>query len=272
MMIQDIAPKVYKLEYRDIRPQKGDTVLYFNSEGKILTGNDGNVLTFPDVGYEGEDTVYLFSIDDDRFFLYRGDEDKAKSGWQYRSLRDLREWGSGPEVFAAFTAYHLWKWYSDNRFCGKCRSRLTVDTVERALVCGGCGQKIYPRINPAVIVGVLKGDKILVTRYKRGFSHDALIAGFAEIGETLEDTVRREVMEEAGIRVRNIRYYRSQPWGMAQDLLVGFFCEADGDDEIRMDEGELSMAVWKGRDEVEILSAQLSLTNEMMTAFKENRI
>ncbi len=130
---------------------------------------------------------------------------------------------------------------------------------------------MYPRINPAVIVGVIKDDTILVTRYNRGYSHDALIAGFAEIGETLEETVKREVMEETGIRVKNIRYYKSQPWGMAQDLLVGFFCEADGDDEIRMDESELKLAVWKTREEVELQSAQLSLTNEMMSVFKEGR-
>jgi NAD+ diphosphatase len=143
---------------------------------------------------------------------------------------------------------------------------------ERALCCSSCGNTVYPRINPAVIVGVLNGDKILITRYRTGYSHNALIAGFAEIGETLEETVSREVMEEAGIRVKNIRYYKSQPWGMAQDLLVGFYCEADGDDTIRMDEGELKYAAWTAREDLQLQPNNLSLTNEMMRMFKENRL
>ena len=134
-----------------------------------------------------------------------------------------------------------------------------------------CGNIIYPRINPAVIVGVVNGDSILITRYRRGYAHNALIAGFAEIGETLEQTVEREVMEEAGIRVRNIRYYRSQPWGMAEDLLAGFYCDAC-DTSIKMDENELKYAQWTKREDIVLQPNDLSLTNEMMRMFKEGRI
>ena len=95
------------------------------------------------------------------------------------------------------------------------------------------------------------------------------MAGFTEIGETLEETVAREVMEETGVRVKNIRYYKSQPWGMAQDILAGFFCEADGDAQIRMDENELRYAQWVKREEIELQPNNLSLTNEMMRMFKE---
>jgi NAD+ diphosphatase len=119
---------------------------------------------------------------------------------------------------------------------------------------------------------VINGDRLLITRYNRGYAHNALVAGFAEIGETLEETVSREVMEEAGIKVGNIKYYKSQPWGMAQDLLTGFFCEVEGDDTIHMDEGELKYAAWVSRDEIELQPNDLSLTNEMMRMFKENRL
>ena len=127
---------------------------------------------------------------------------------------------------------------------------------------------IYPRINPAVIVGVIKGDCLLITRYRTGFAHNALVAGFAEIGETLEQTVRREVMEETGVSVRNIRYYKSQPWGMAQDLLTGFFCEADEESVIHMDQNELKYAEWVRRNDIVLQPNNLSLTNEMMSRFK----
>ena len=130
---------------------------------------------------------------------------------------------------------------------------------------------IYPRINPAVIVGVTNGDSILVTRYRQGYAHNALIAGFAEIGETLEETVAREVMEEAGIKVKNIRYYKSQPWGMAQDLLVGFYCDADGDTTIKMDDNELRYAAWTKREDIVLQPNDLSLTNEMMKMFMQGK-
>jgi NAD+ diphosphatase len=108
-----------------------------------------------------------------------------------------------------------------------------------------------------------------MTRYKgREYGGHALIAGFCEIGETGEDTVRREVMEEAGIHVKNIRYYKSQPWGFESDLLLGYFCEADGDEEIRMDDDELSEAVWIRRDEIQERFENMSLTNEMICHFK----
>ncbi len=148
---------------------------------------------------------------------------------------------------------------------------MKTDDKERALRCPDCGNIIYPRINPAVIVGVIKDDELLLTKYRTGFAHNALVAGFAEIGETLEETVAREVMEETGVSVKNIRYYKSQPWGMAEDLLVGFYCEADGDSEIRMDENELKYAAWVKREDIVLQPNNLSLTNEMMKLFKENK-
>ena len=96
------------------------------------------------------------------------------------------------------------------------------------MVCPECHNTVYPRIMPAVIVGVINGDKLLLTKYRTGFKYNALIAGFTEIGETVEETVKREVMEEAGIKVNNIRYYKSQPWGSANDILLGFFCDVKG--------------------------------------------
>ena len=116
-----------------------------------------------------------------------------------------------------------------------------------------------------------KGDCILITKYKRGYSHNALVAGFTEIGETLEETVKREVMEETGVEVTNIRYYKSQPWGMAQDLLVGFYCDAVGDVVIKMDENELKYAEWVKKEDIVLQPNNLSLTNEMMRTFKESQ-
>ena len=184
----------------------------------------------------------------------------------------MRQAAYGPQhrLFAAITAYQLSNWYRDNRFCGTCGHPTVHSETERALCCPSCGRTIYPRIIPAVIVGVINGDRILLTRYAgRDFAHYALIAGFTEIGETFEETVQREVMEEAGIRVKNIRYYKSQPWGIVDDLLAGFYCDVDGDPTIRMDQNELKEAAWHTRDEIVLQPTDHSLTNEMMARFKQ---
>ena len=172
-------------------------------------------------------------------------------------------------AFAAITAQALYQWYRSSRFCGGCGAETRHSETERALVCPECGLVEYPKISPVVIVAVMDGDNLLVTRYKdRPYRQYALVAGFAESGESLEDTVRREVLEETGVRVKNIRYYKSQPWGLTSTLLSGFFCELDGDAAIRIDETELAEAVWLPRSDIPPSTIDIALTAEMMEAFR----
>ena len=270
-MIQDIYPSKLDNVYKDQKPRANDFILVFNEDGKVFVNISDNEPQFTTAQQIKTDSpIYLFSIDDMSYYLAPFGSYDIPDGYEPYSVRSLRDDSSGKGLFAAFTAYHLWKWYNDNRFCGVCGKEMTHSKTERALKCD-CGNTVYPRINPAVIVGVKNGDSLLITRYRRGYGHNALIAGFVEIGETLEETVAREVSEEAGIRVKNIRYYKSQPWGMAQDLLAGFFCEVDGDDSIQMDEGELKYAQWVKRDVIELQPGSHSLTNEMMRMFKEGK-
>ena len=279
-MIQDIFPAKFYNHYKEQKFCASDSAFCF-SEGKVLVRYNQNSksLTFPTCGdfpSQRLSTTYLFSIDSQKYFLI---SDKTGvpadlSDFSFYTPRQLRDLPLAPEakvsLFAVFSAYHLWKWYDDNKFCGHCGHPLELDSVERALFCPACKSKIYPRINPAVIIGILnqKKDKILITKYRTGYAHSALVAGFTEFGETLEQTVEREVMEEVGLKVKNIRYYKSQPWALAQDLLAGFFCEVDGDDKIKMDEGELKYAEWVSREEVELQPNDYSLTNDMMKLFK----
>lgn len=143
------------------------------------------------------------------------------------------------------------------------------------LSCVGCGNQVFPKIAPAVIVGVTHGEWILMTKYaNREYKRYALIAGFTEIGETAEETVAREVMEEVGLQVKNIRYYKSQPWGFDSNLLLGYFCELDDSDgvaDIRMDEEELAEAEWVHYSDVPDDPEGLSLTREMMMVFKNQQ-
>ena len=227
-------------------------------------------------GIDAGKLIYLFSLDEEKYFFFSDAEDgdiNIPDGYEFVNVRSFRRSGTAEKfrVFLAYTALQLANWYRGNRYCGWCGKKTSLDDKERALRCE-CGNVIYPRIVPAVIVGVTNGDKILVTKYKTGFEHFALVAGFTEIGETLEETVAREVMEETGVKVKNIRYYKSQPWGIVDDILVGFYCDVDGDDKITMDQGELKVAEWRAREDVELQPDDYSLTNEMMKMFKEGKI
>lgn len=272
-MIQDIAPHKLNNQYDPTAvPEREDYVLSFDG-GKVLlkTGEKTQLLQVKDFP-ENCQFTYLFLVDNTRFFLLSG-EKTIPSGCDFVDLRTLRGSDQLPKAFrfAVMTGKHLSDWYRDTRFCGRCGSPMTHSQKERAMQCA-CGNVAYPRIMPAVIVGVKNGDSILLTKYRTGFAHNALIAGFTEIGETAEETVAREVMEEAGVRVKNITYYKSQPWGIANDLLMGFYCDLDGDPTITMDKNELKYAAWVKREEIVLQPDDASLTNEMMMMFKSGRI
>lgn len=137
------------------------------------------------------------------------------------------------------------------------------------MVCPKCGKITYPLICPSVIVGVTDGDRLLLTKYAGGsFRRYALIAGYAEFGEPIEDTVRREVMEEVGLKVKNLRFYKSQPWPYTDTLLMGFFCELDGEDVVHLQETELGEATWFHRADMPQGGSRTSLTGEMIEVFR----
>ena len=281
-MVQDIYPHKLHNEFDPNVQATQEDVLLCIVNGRILIHLncfENKEVVFPkvrDIQVEDVEYRYLFSIDSTKYFLcdMQLEENQIPSGYGYVEERSLRIEGIGSKdnLFAAITGKHLADWYRDTKFCGRCGHKMAHSTKERAMVCPECHNTVYPRIMPAVIVGVINGDKLLLTKYRTGFKYNALIAGFTEIGETVEETVKREVMEEAGIKVNNIRYYKSQPWGSANDILLGFFCNVKGNDEINMDTNELKYADWVQRDEIILQPGEFSLTNEMMKLFKENKV
>lgn len=272
-MIQDISPYEFHNEFTGRLPQPDDTVFLFKGRSVLcFQGEDGTV-RFPsvsDLPGDHESLIYLFEISDQYYYLMLGGE-LEKDSFSFVSLMDLRSEKSILPAFASLTAFHLYTWYDKNRFCGKCgKARLVHDTQERMLKCPECGNMVFPVIAPAVIVGVRWGEKLLMTKYAgREYGGWALIAGFCEIGETVEDTVHREVMEEAGLHVRDLQYVASQPWGSDSNILMGYFCDVDGDFHIHMDSHELSRAVWVDRADVPYMGDNLSLTGHMIEMFRK---
>ena len=278
MMIQDLEGRKLYNEYERQEAESDDSVFFFDMEKMyIKTDEDGepDLLTASD--FPNTKLLYLFRIEEKKYFLAMDESDKARieaiSGVTKTQARNLRDLTRKELAFAAATAYHLYQWYRDNKYCGRCGFSTQHGSGERMLKCPSCGNSIYPKIAPAVIVGLIDGDRLLMTKYNgRAYKRYALIAGFTEIGETAEETVIREVREEVGLNAKNVRYYKSQPWGTEQDLLLGYFCDLDGDDTISLDEDELSTAVWVHRDDMNMEEDGFSLTREMMCAFQRGEV
>ena len=278
MMIQDLDGKKLYNEYEKQTPQPGDSVFLFDGDQMYLKEDGNGEPSLPTAAdFPNTKLQYLFRIEENKYFLAMGKEDKAAIetmvGITKSSARNLRDLKHKELAFAAATAYHLYQWYRDNKFCGRCGFMTQHSSGERMMKCPSCGNAIYPKIQPAVIVGLIDGDRILMTKYNgRAYKRYALIAGFVEIGETAEETVIREVKEEVGLKAKNVRYYKSQPWGTEKDLLLGYFCDLDGDDTIDLDEDELSTAEWVHRSDMHMDDDGFSLTREMMIAFQKGEV
>lgn len=193
----------------------------------------------------------------------------AEYNLEFISLKFLRSFEPRYLAFAASTVSHIYRWQASRIFCGCCGSKNIFSKDERALLCPNCGQIEYPRINPAVIVAIRNGDKILLTKDKHGlYPNYALVAGYMEIGEDPIDTVIREVKEEVGLNIKNIRPYKTQPWGFSNALMLAFSADLDGDDTIRIQESELKEARWFKREDVPVLENHISVGQEMIEKFK----
>ena len=281
-MLQDLSFGHLDNQYHEKVPQKKDRVLCMRGGDILIHRDQDNTLTLPcwDQAapycdswqrWGGMQTQFIFSMQDEDYYLWMGEAGDLP-GFAYEGAATLRQRVSKDICFAAMTGWHLFTWYRNNQFCGRCGAHTAHDHKERMLRCPACGNMIFPRISPAVIVAVTDGDRLVLSKYAgRAYTRFALIAGFVEIGETAEECVAREVMEEVGLKVKNIRYYKSQPWGIAGNLLQGFYCDLDGDDTIHIDENELSMAGWYDRHNLPAEDDGISLTREMIRVFSEGR-
>ena len=282
-MLQDLSFGKLENEFREQQPACADPVICISGSGVLIKRDEAGGLVLPrysavrkwseDHGWScwnNESFRYIFRMQDVNFYLWIGQAGNCgDSDYHYEEVRQLSQLQSKEICFAVMTAWHLYVWYRDNRFCGRCAAPTIHDRVERMMRCPVCGNMIFPRISPAVIVAVTDRDRILLSKYAgRSYTHYALLAGYTEIGETLEQTVQREVMEEVGLRVKNIRYYKSQPWGVDGNVLMGFYCDLDGDDSIQLDTTELSFAQWFDRHEVPAKDDGISLTREMIRVFE----
>lgn len=211
---------------------------------------------------------YLGQLDNGKSFCtILSDPDNLPHGYALCSLRTLSD-QIDPEIFMlAGRAYQILHWDAMNQFCGRCGSPTRLRNSERARKCDHCGNIIYPRISPAIIVAILRDDQILLA-HNRTFRPGlySLVAGFMEPGEEFEDTVAREVFEEVGVQVKNIRYYASQTWPFPDSLMVGFICDYDGGD-IHVDGIEIEHADWFTRDTLPEIPGPTRIAGNIIQGF-----
>lgn len=278
-MIHNIEPRVFYNNYKNKKAEPTDLFLAYNGD-QVLVHEDKDKLWYPSFSdfsqdYPGliDNAVFLFNIDDINYFLVDEKGLDKLEGWSYVSTARFRTETKYWRSFAGAVGWQLNRWYANHRFCSRCGKPMKPSEKERMLYCESCGFQTYPTISPCVIVAVYNGNRLLLTKYAgRAYNRYALVAGFAEIGESLEEAVEREVKEEVGLKVKNVKFYKSQPWPFTDTILAGFYAELDGDDTITIQEDELSLGVWVEREDIPPEELKISLTGEMMEAFRTNTI
>lgn len=204
---------------------------------------------------------------------FAGRWDGELPSWlEARDLRGLHAQLDEASWHLAGVARHLLHWEATHAFCGVCGVRTEQAEVEEARRCPACKYLAYPRIAPSMIVAVTKGDELLLARGRRfALPIFSVLAGFVEPGETLEDCVHREVREEVGLEVRDLRYFGSQPWPFPDALMVAFTASYAGGD-IRPDPSEILEAGWFRRDALPNLPARFSIARRLIDWFVQSSV
>jgi len=288
------------IHYEPFAPKKEDYALCYPKRQVLCHVEDG-IVTIPKIEnlldtkekfarHLALSFTYLFTLEGKRYFTLLGPEAEMlferglRSCYELHELREIRQCKPFETDHVIALGSQLYFWYQNNRFCGRCGHATVLSDKERCILCPDCRNMIFPRINPSVIVGVLHENRLLVTRYspkhvmmgnaknEHPTPHYALVAGYIESGETPEEAVKREVLEETGLKVKNLRHFRNQAWPWTSSLLFGYTCEVDGDADLKIDEEELSTAVFLSREEMPDESGKFSLTAAIMEAFRHNQL
>lgn len=278
-MMFEILPHRMDLEFRNQKARLSDYLIYVE-KNSVLLEKSGSEYRIPQV-LSAENSCpgiserlhYLFSIDDKAFFSSEDDFSKDRPNFERVSDRVFRNMENLPLAFGGAVAAHMSRWERSNRFCGCCGHFMQRKVDERAFVCPECGNTVYGKICPVVIVSVTWGDKLLMAHnLNNPDPKPYLISGFVEMGESLEQAAKREVLEETGVSIRNLRYVGSEPWPFSNSLIAGFTAELDGSPKITVQKSELSFAKWVPRSEIGEYTGRLSISGVMIRKFKEGTL
>lgn len=244
---------------------KGKVLVDESEEGECRLPEKGAVKS-----ESREDDTFVFQIDDS-FTSFESDEISASGGLQWVELRKSALILSEKHYMAAAKAEELLYWNRMNRFCQICGSPMKrASSISKR--CTECRHEIWPQISPAIIVLVRKGEEALLVHAKN-FSRPfyGLVAGFVETGESLEETVRREVLEETSIEIADIKYFASQSWPFPAQLMIGFTANYVSG-EIEFADGELSSGGFFTRENIPEIPTPPSIARMMIDAWLEGKL
>ena len=272
-MINNILPHKYDNSFKDITPTNDDYVLCFNKGNVLIRRTYGHleIPTFREI----VKSRYLFSIDSKRFFYVNYEDvfllDDSYEFVDLKVIRTLDETKESTDFimpYAIVCGKHYDFFIQHAKYCGVCGQKMVPSKIEMANICPNCNNTKYPDIMPAVAVAIINDDRILLTKYRgRKQPHYALVAGYVEVGETLEECVKREALEETGLHLYDIKYYMSQPWGFSNTIMVGFTAKSY-DSKIKLEDNELGFADWFKREDVEVIENPVSMSHQIIQDFR----
>lgn len=199
------------------------------------------------------------------FVVDLGAEHIDEPGWERVSLRQLLFAEHDIAFSVIGRAWQYIHFLRTHQYCGQCGAKTERVDWEMAMHCHRCQHRSYPRVSPCIIVAIHNNEKILLAkgvRHREANMYSTL-AGFVESGESLEQAVHREVFEEVGVKLKNLRYYNSQPWPFPHSLMVGFIAEYDGG-EIRCQEDEIDDAQWFDVDNLPTIPPKVSIAGQLI--------
>jgi NAD+ diphosphatase len=199
------------------------------------------------------------------FLIDMGNEQIDSDAVELISMRSILMQVEKPFFGIAARAWQVALFMRTHRFCGQCGTTMQQIDWEMAMHCSRCNHRCYPRISPCIIVAIRHKNKLLLAQGKPHQSRQmySTLAGFVESGETLEEAVHREVMEEVGVKVTNLRYFDSQPWPFPHSLMVGFLADFAGGD-IVVDGHEIIDAQWFDIDALPVIPPILSIAGQLI--------
>ena len=263
-MIEKSLYENYQISFSDnLKPDFEDYLFVFNDNRELfLTPKKELPKTLDE--FDIEFCLFIGKYNSKNCFVVNAD---FKNGYDLREVYEFN-----PNLYhIAGKAVLVRDWYISHRFCGRCGTKTQLDEKDMMLKCPSCGQVHYPRIAPAIIVAIRKDDELLMAKHSY---HDniryALIAGFVEPGESIEEAVHREVLEEVGIKIKNLKYQRSQSWPFPNSLMLAFTAEYESGD-IKVDGDEILKANWFKKDEIIRYNSDISISDWLIQDFIDKK-
>ncbi|WP_295114396.1 NAD(+) diphosphatase [uncultured Methanobrevibacter sp.] len=262
-MIEKSIYEDYQINFSDkITPTQNDYIFIFNNNRELFL-DETKQLPKNINDFQVNFCLYIGKYNSKDCFVAHADFEKGFD------LREVYEFDKDLYLMGG-KAVLINDWYISHQFCGRCGTKTQIDEKDMMLKCPSCGQAHYPRIAPAIIVAIRKDEELLMAKHSY---HDniryALIAGFVEPGECIEEAVHREVAEEVGINIKNLKYKRSQSWPFPNSLMLAFTAEYESGD-IKVDGDEILKAKWFKKDEITRYESDISISDWLIQEFIDN--